>query len=400
MSSTLKSSSRRCQVHLPFISSRILLGLAVLATLLMTLVWVQWQTAGSSLIPTDQLFGSGAGSGIGSEELPANATETTENPPVTKEEPEVDLKQDSINVNWTEFAYVQYATEIDYLCNSLMLFEQMHNLEIKPEKVLLYPKEWGVPEEGPLPAYNVTEGPNELYLIQKARDEFGVKLKPTKVIRLTSHQEYWAASFTKLQIFNMTEYKRILVMDSDSTLHQSLDHLFLSPPAIVAAPRAYWSKPVRGDRILLTSLLMLIQPSKEQAERVVQAMEARGGDDYDMEIVNDLFKDDCLVLPHRGLAFLSGDLRVQSHSQYMGSWTDPWNVTEEMNRTALVHFSDYPYPKVSEQRNYNACTNCRSLGPTSTMMIGKKCSPRAGTATVLKEKLGVICTSHLNDADW
>lgn len=356
---------------MPFMSSRILLGLAVLATLLMTLVWVQWQTEGSSLIPTDQLFGSGPepGSGIDSEVgLPsANETDTAKKETsVTKEEPlpEVEVKQDSINVNWTEFAYVQYATEIDYLCNSLMLFEQMHNLEIKPEKVLLYPKEWGVPEEGPLPDYNVTEGPNELYLIQKARDEFGVKLKPTQVIRLASHQEYWAASFTKLQIFNMTEYKRILVMDSDSTLHQSLDHLFLSPPAIVAAPRAFWNKPVHGDRIVLTSLLMLIQPSHEQAERVVKAIETRGGNDYDMEIVNDLFKDDCLVLPHRGLTFLTGDLRHQSHPQYMGSWTDPWNATVEMNNTALVHFSDYPYPKVNEKRNCNANTNRSSLGTT------------------------------------
>lgn len=57
------------------------------------------------------------------------------------------LDDDLIYVNWAEFAYVQYATSIDYLCNSVMIFEQLHHLETKPGKLLLYPEEWGLPIE-------------------------------------------------------------------------------------------------------------------------------------------------------------------------------------------------------------------------------------------------------------
>lgn len=254
---------------------------------------------------------------------------------------------DYIEVNWNDFAYVQYATNLDYLCNSAMIFEQLHSLQVKPNKVLLYPLEWGAPSDEPIaPPENRTQDPSELFLLQKIREEFNVILKPVTLIHLESDEEYWASSFTKLQIFNMTEYKRMLVMDSDSTVHQSLDRLFLLPHATVAAPRSYWSDAVHGDRIILTSLLMLVEPSPSQSKRIISALEHRGKNDYDMEIINDLYKDDCLILPHRGLSLLSGELRRKTHNNYMGSSTDIWNATLELEKTAMVHFSDYPYPKV------------------------------------------------------
>lgn len=264
------------------------------------------------------------------------------------EEPLVPDGTDYIKVNWNDFAYVQYATDIDYLCNSAMIFEQLHNLQVKAQKVLIYPIEWGVPgEDTLLPPEDPEKDTKEQFILQRIRDDFDVTLKPVALIRLDSDQEYWASSFTKLQIFNMTEYKRLLYMDSDSTVHQSLDHLFLAPHSTVAAPRSYWSETVHGDRIVLTSMIMLVEPSPVQATRIVNALKNRGSNDYDMEIINDLYKDDCLILPHRGLALLSGDLRRETHNHYMGGSGEKWNATVELEHTAVIHFSDYPYPKVS-----------------------------------------------------
>ena len=33
-----------------------------------------------------------------------------------------------VGVDWSQFAYTQYVTNLDYLCNSVMLFERLHQL--------------------------------------------------------------------------------------------------------------------------------------------------------------------------------------------------------------------------------------------------------------------------------
>ena len=73
-------------------------------------------------------------------------------------------------VDWSRFAYTQYVTNTDYLCNSVMLFETLHRLGSKAERFMMYP------------AGFVTTGDSvEAKLLRKARDEYGVKLTPIEV---------------------------------------------------------------------------------------------------------------------------------------------------------------------------------------------------------------------------
>jgi hypothetical protein len=58
-----------------------------------------------------------------------------------------------------------------------------------------------------------------------------------------------------------------------------MDELFFLPPAPVAMPRAYWL-----DNIL-SSQLIVIQPSKTEFERILYAFEHRNTTDFDMEIM-------------------------------------------------------------------------------------------------------------------
>lgn len=80
------------------------------------------------------------------------------------------------STDWSHFAYVQYVTNLPYLCNSLMLFESLHRLGCKPDRVMMYPSQFSL--EG-----NHTEA----RLLRKARDEYKVILNPIEVLRRKGH---------------------------------------------------------------------------------------------------------------------------------------------------------------------------------------------------------------------
>jgi len=79
-------------------------------------------------------------------------------------------------LDWKRFAYVQYVTNTAYLCNSVMLFESLHRLGTKADKLMMYPAQF-------VPGASTKEGK----LLAKARDVYGVKLTPIDVQRRTSN---------------------------------------------------------------------------------------------------------------------------------------------------------------------------------------------------------------------
>lgn len=83
------------------------------------------------------------------------------------EVPELDME--TTDVDWSKFAYTLYATDTVYLCNAVMLFESLHRLGAKADRVLLYPRSL----EG-----SSLEWENTI----KARDHYGVKLQPIDLI--------------------------------------------------------------------------------------------------------------------------------------------------------------------------------------------------------------------------
>ena len=63
-----------------------------------------------------------------------------------------------------------------------------------------------------------------------------------------------------------------------------------------------------------------------------------------MDVMNDLYRDQCLVLPNE-YDFLSGELREANHTKYLGNSLLPWNATAELKKAYYVHLSDFPLPK-------------------------------------------------------
>jgi hypothetical protein len=118
-----------------------------------------------------------------------------------------------------------------------------------------------------------------------------------------------------------------------------MDELFLLPPTPVAMPRAYWlAQP------FLSSQLVLIEPSREEFTRIEEAIDSTTG--FDMEIVNDIYGKDCMVLPHRRYDLLTSEFRSSGgHKSYLGNEYEEWDPEKMLKEAKFLHFSDWPMPK-------------------------------------------------------
>ncbi|GAM84011.1 hypothetical protein ANO11243_020020 [Dothideomycetidae sp. 11243] len=210
-----------------------------------------------------------------------------------------------------------------------MAFEALARLGAKADRLMMFPDDWTVDN-------NTSEGK----LLVKARDDYGVKLVPVRVESFPG-EPTWAESFTKLFAFNQTAYKRVLSLDSDSTILQPMDELFFLPSAPVAMPRAYWLE----SPGILSSQLVLLEPSTIEFDRVLEALGSRKPTDFDMEIVNDLYGKDCIIIPHRKYDLITGEFRYKDHATYLGSNREHWDARKAYEEAKFVHFSDWPLPK-------------------------------------------------------
>jgi alpha-N-acetylglucosamine transferase len=134
------------------------------------------------------------------------------------------------SVDWSRFAYVLYATSPTAMCNAMMMLSELKRFGSKAELVMIVNREF----------LNETTNPTEYKSLTTFAQDYDVKLKPAGVIQVGG-SSYWLSSFTKLLVFNETEYDRVIYMDSDAVLTRShFDELFFLPPCKIAVPTGYW----------------------------------------------------------------------------------------------------------------------------------------------------------------
>ncbi|KAK5119183.1 hypothetical protein LTR85_007797 [Meristemomyces frigidus] len=263
----------------------------------------------------------------------------------------------SSGTDWSRYAYVSYATDDHNMCNAFMVFEALDRLGSKADRVLLHNPEWA----------SVAQGGQDRnsQLMTLAAKQYNVKLKPVRLLDERGEAtrgnskgfSSWDTSITKLRAFELTEYDRVLSLDSDITLFQHMDELFLLSKAAVAMPRAYWSD-TPPEQWPFTSLMMLLEPNPAELKGLLDTLHSWRMDPaqnrskkYDMELMNHRFGSSAMVLPHRPYALLSAEFRRHDHSAYLGSTGAPdsekpvWNAEEVLQEAKLVHFSDWPLPK-------------------------------------------------------
>lgn len=263
----------------------------------------------------------------------------------------------TVKMDWSRYAYSQYATDTQTLCNALMVFESLHRLKSKADRVLLYPEEWAA-DRGDA---------RTRALMRMAEKRFKVKLQPVRLLSADKeiakpgtldNPSDWTLSLTKLRVFELAQYHRVLHLDSDITLLQHMDELFSLPKTPVAMPRAYWSDgPSQSWQ--LTSLVLLVEPNRQETGAMMDTLRNwQANSDYavskkyDMDLLNHRFGASALVLPHRPYAMLTAEFRSHNHSTYLGyrngRASDPkakWDPDVALKEAKLVHFSDWPLPK-------------------------------------------------------
>ncbi|EHK19031.1 glycosyltransferase family 8 protein [Trichoderma virens Gv29-8] len=248
--------------------------------------------------------------------------------------------KDTNELDWSKYAYTQYVTSSEYLCVSVMLLERLHHLGSRADRVLIYPKKM-LPD----PETNDGGGSHDAEMLIKARDEYGVKLMPIQNQHKDTVDDTRANSYTKLLAFNLTQYERVIAIDADVTVLKHMDELFHLPPCPIAMPRAYWLLDDMKSRMTLSSHVMVIQPSEQEFDRIQKRVQLADNDEYDMELLNKLYADTAMVLPHRPFAMISSEFRETDHHLYLGSETEEWDPVAVLNEAKTVHFSDHPVPK-------------------------------------------------------
>lgn len=140
-----------------------------------------------------------------------------------------------------------------------------------------------------------------------------------------------------------------------------MDELFFLPPCPLGIPRAYWLNP---DERVQSSHLLLIQPSHFEFGRITAAIDNASRSEYDMEIVNNLYKDSALIIPHRPWTILTGEFRGQIHTKYLGNDQEVWNPHEVLSEAKFIHFSDWPVPKVCYRKSFRRNSLGKFLWPS------------------------------------
>ena len=258
------------------------------------------------------------------------------------------------------------------LCHAVLVFDALARLGSRADRVLFYPETWDTTVE--------SSKDRDSQLLLLARDYYKAKLQPTKLLTVQgrikgTNQTYpglrlglpykvrdtqalangCADEFTgksdhavtKLMAFTLGYYDRVIALDSDLTLLQSLDELFLLPKTPIAMPRAYWADVKPWP---LTSMLMVIEPSLKEFERFKTRIDAGGNNmlveahRFDMEIVNERFEESAMVLPHRPYALITGEFARHNHSAYLANPDETWDAEKVYKEAKLVHFSDWPLP--------------------------------------------------------
>lgn len=239
-----------------------------------------------------------------------------------------------------------------------MMFETLHRLGSKADRVLMYPREWD----------SSSPKDRNFELLRLAEANYNVKLQPVTVISHSGdakpgtldNPSTWDTSITKLRAFELDEYERVLHIDGDVLLRQHMDELFLLPKTQMAMPRAYWEPSTTGHH-RLTSNLMLLEPNRLEFQNMVKILskwktnpEYRVGKKYEMDLLNHRFGDSAMVLPHRPYYLRSSEFRSDNHDTYLGITSGPsghlparmkWDAQRVLEEAKVIQFSDAPLPK-------------------------------------------------------
>ncbi|TPX64607.1 hypothetical protein SpCBS45565_g05778 [Spizellomyces sp. 'palustris'] len=227
------------------------------------------------------------------------------------------------------YAYAAYAVYDQHVCTALALFQTIRETNPHPniEFIVIYTEKVTKKSIDLMQAAGVKSRLVEMLETQNLN-----RNTPNGQGHVWDHRE----SMTKLRVFELYDYKRIIYLDSDAIVVRNIDHLFFLPDFPLYMPRAYWLNDKQ-----YTSILLVIQPNPymfPKIKEVAEKMEADGIATYDMDVLNIAFANQAGMLPG-SVELLTQDLGSPSSKS---SWFPWWTVDETVAQTYAIHFSAGP----------------------------------------------------------
>lgn len=207
------------------------------------------------------------------------------------------------------FAYAFYATDYTYAIAALTLVKRLRQLHARQDAdmVVLHTA---------LPAH----------LLNRMRALGVVTRRVRAPAKLRGH---YRDCLTKLLVFQLVDYERVVYVDADAIPLKSLDFLFTFQfDAPVAAARAYWL-----PQPFWTTYLLVVKPSLELWKRVNRWMGSETASlKNDMDIINLEFGGEIQTLP-AGVTCLDSEWE---DARRPGFFPD---AAGRFSAVALVHFT-------------------------------------------------------------
>ena len=169
----------------------------------------------------------------------------------------------STGVNWKRLAHVQLARTHHDVCNSIMVFGELHRMKSPARKVLLFPKSWAAEKEAGKGAMSDPFMDSSRRLMRMAARRYGVELRPVDPIA-ESREDGVPSTYSLISAYALTDLDRTLTIETPGLL------LDASPLDAVLAftektPFAMLQDTTANDGVHSQDLFLLQPSAKEHA---------------------------------------------------------------------------------------------------------------------------------------
>ena len=224
------------------------------------------------------------------------------------------------------YAYVTLLSTNQYLLGVLAMFESLKrtNPNVK-EFIVIINEEITV---------------NNIQILKS----FGYKVIQKNKIRVTTKNQnnlYWLNTFDKFHVFELTEYNKIIYLDSDLYILQNIDELFTKPnlSGVIAG------KEIAPNWEGINSGLMVIEPKEGIVNQLIDFMQTKKYEKEigDQDIINDYFE-----WPKKNLALKEG---YNIFAEYLDFYIKEKNYP--ISDIYVIHYIGSRKPwMLSEQEQY------------------------------------------------
>lgn len=170
-----------------------------------------------------------------------------------------------------KFAYAYYITGESYGCSALVAASELVRFNKDPKVDIVFIFIENSISQSMINAFKSLDNSTRTKVIKSGTE-----------LRTNFLSGYYRDCMTKIEIFNLVEYDRVIFADADGLPLHNLDHLFLLPTAEVAVPRAYWL----GNPGFFTSDLAVVEPNNNTYARLVEKIKSGEDVHADMDFMN------------------------------------------------------------------------------------------------------------------